>query len=586
MELENADQTQPKSHLNSRPKPSAWQGRALACLGILLIIIGAWAAMLVRTSGGISVRDIHFTGASGTRMSALLYVPKNASAKTPAPGILAVHGYINSRETQDGFAIEFARRGYVVLAIDQTGHGYSKGAAFSNGFGGPDSLRYLRSLPMVDKSQIGLEGHSMGGWTVLAAAAAMPGDYTSVVLQGSSTGAPFAADGTAIWPRNLALVFSKYDEFSALMWGTPRAMDVGDSKKLQAAFGTETRVMPDKQYGAIEQGTARILHQPATTHPGDHFSPAAIGHAADWFAKTLKGGTPKPVSDQIWYWKEIATGAGLIGFIMLLLGMFDILIRLPIFANLNGTANPALVRREPPYWREFAWASLTPAILFFPVFSGLYLVSLSAPIFPQVVTTQVALWALIGAGIAWLRMRKSAAIATPKAQWLREVALAVTTLAICYLPLLFIDAMFATDLRFWIVALKLPAQHHWGIIALYVLPITAAFLISLKPVTAALTVQSDGMAARYLWAILAMTGGFLALLIPVYAYFFASGNLLTAFDPLSTVIALQFVPVLAALAIIAIYTWHRTGNHRAGALISGILVTLYVAAGTATQLPF
>ena len=129
-------------------------------------------------------------------------------AKTPAPGILAVHGYINSRETQDGFAIEFARRGYVVLALDQTGHGYSAPPAFANGFGGPDGLTYLRSLPFVDKANIGLEGHSMGGWTVLAAATAMPNDYKSMVLEGSSTGKPFAADGTPSWPRNAALVFA------------------------------------------------------------------------------------------------------------------------------------------------------------------------------------------------------------------------------------------------------------------------------------------------------------------------------------------------------------------------------------------
>jgi len=30
--------------------------------------------------------------------------------ENPAPGIVAIHGYINSREMQDGFAIEFARR--------------------------------------------------------------------------------------------------------------------------------------------------------------------------------------------------------------------------------------------------------------------------------------------------------------------------------------------------------------------------------------------------------------------------------------------------------------------------------------------
>ena len=166
-----------------------------------------------------------------------------------------------------------------------------------------------------------------------------------------------------------------------------------------------------------------------------------------------------------------------------------------------------------------------------------------------------------------------------------EIALAAFTLVICYAVLVLVDAIFMTDLRFWIVAIKVPAEHHWGIIALYIVPITAAYLISIRAITGSLTVEGDGTVSRYFWAILAMTGGFLALLIPVYAYFFASGVLLTAFDPLSTVIALQFVPVLAALAIIAVYTWQRTGNHRAGALICGIFVTLYVVAGTATQLP-
>jgi hypothetical protein len=50
-------------------------------------------------------------------MSALLYIPPGATAQTPAPGILATgHRCIISREIQDGFAIEFARRGHVVLA--------------------------------------------------------------------------------------------------------------------------------------------------------------------------------------------------------------------------------------------------------------------------------------------------------------------------------------------------------------------------------------------------------------------------------------------------------------------------------------
>ena len=159
----------------------------LILVGLAIVLAGALIAQSIRTAGGATVRDIRLAGTNGTVMSALLYIPKNATAATPAPGILAVHGYINSRETQDGFAIEFARRGYVVLSLDQTGHGYSQGAAFSNGFGGPDGLRYLRSLPMVDTRQIGLEGHSMGGWTVLAAAAAMPPRRRRLMIGSTST---------------------------------------------------------------------------------------------------------------------------------------------------------------------------------------------------------------------------------------------------------------------------------------------------------------------------------------------------------------------------------------------------------------
>src|SRR5882724_13167608 len=197
---------QSKSKRTQKPGRRRWvQGRratmhrkwSLAIVGAALILAGGVLAYLTQTSGGIQIRDVRFTGAKGNIMSALLYIPPNATAKTPAPGVLAVHGYINSRETQDGFAIEFARRGYVVLALDQTGHGYSDPPAFANGFGGPDGLAYLRGLDFVDKNNIGLEGHSMGGWTVLAAATAMPDDYKSMVLEGSSTGKPFAEEGTA-----------------------------------------------------------------------------------------------------------------------------------------------------------------------------------------------------------------------------------------------------------------------------------------------------------------------------------------------------------------------------------------------------
>ena len=117
-------------------------------VALFLLIVGSLLAGLIQTSGGaIKVHDVRFADSGGNLMSGLLYVPSGDNANSKAPGVLAIHGYINSRETQSGFA---------------------------GGFGGPAGLAFLRSLPFVDKDKVGLEGHSMGGWASLMAAAAYP----------------------------------------------------------------------------------------------------------------------------------------------------------------------------------------------------------------------------------------------------------------------------------------------------------------------------------------------------------------------------------------------------------------------------
>ena len=187
----------------------------LFTLGWVLVLFGGLIACLVQTSGGVSVRDIRYPGTGGSSFSALLYVPPGASAAHPAPAVLVSHGFINTREMQSPFAIELARRGFVVLAMDMAGHGWSDGALGEQGFGGPAGLAYLKSLPFVDKTEIGLEGHSMGGSPVMAAAASDPTGYRSVVLEGSTTHFLGAGpEGTPAFPRNLELVFGQHDEFA------------------------------------------------------------------------------------------------------------------------------------------------------------------------------------------------------------------------------------------------------------------------------------------------------------------------------------------------------------------------------------
>lgn len=554
-------------------------------LGWALILAGSLLAHFIQTSGDITIKDVRFNGAGGKTLSAYLYIPPNATPDTPAPGILAVHGYINSREVQSGFAIEFARRGYVVLALDQAGHGYSDAPAFANGFGGPAALQYLRSLDIVDTDNIGLEGHSMGGWTILAAATAYPDDYRAMVLEGSSTGGSRSAPGTPAWPRNVAIVFSQFDEFAASMWQVPKGSDIGNSANLQALFGTSGTVETGRAYGDIASGTGRVLHSPPVTHPGDHISHAAIGHALDWFAQTLEGGTPLPASNQIWFWKEIGTLLGLIGFVVLLCGSFGVLLQTSAFAGLAKSPDSyAHASRTGRWWLLAVLSAVIPVLTFYPFMRwGGQLMGVSA-LFPQSISSQVAFWGVMngliftGLGLAIRTQRVNVSLAV-----VPSLLISLATVGIGYSAVLLADFFFQIDFRFWFVGIKLLNLTQFQIMLSYLIPFTAFFVLALRALHGGLTVAGDSVGRQYGGNLLALMGGFLVFLVLQYGSLFLTGFLLTPAEPLNTIVMIQFVPLLSIVAILSTYTYRLTASWLPGAFINGLFVSWYVVAGQATQ---
>ncbi|MCC8287608.1 hypothetical protein, partial [Escherichia fergusonii] len=93
--------------------------------------------------------------------------------------------------------------------------------------------------------------------------------------------------------------------------------------------------------------------------------------------------------------------------------------------------------------------------------------------------------------------------------------------------------LFVTDFRLWVVAVKLPSPRQLAIAAIYVVPITIGLLAMMRTLTGRLTVRGDGYAAQYGWAKVAMVLGIFLLLVVDYGVFFATGQLPTAFDPLT-----------------------------------------------------
>jgi pimeloyl-ACP methyl ester carboxylesterase len=568
---------------------------ALFVLGWVLVLAGGLIASLVQTSGGVKVEDVRFPGQGRVQFSALLYVPPGANVQHPAPAVLVSHGFINTREMQSPFAIELARRGFVVMAMDMSGHGFSGGALGEQSFGGPAALGYLRALPFVDKTNIGLEAHSLGGAPVVNAALAYPDGYRSIVLEGSTTGVlGQPGEGSTSFPRNLEVVMGQYDEFSPLMWQVAKGSDVPRSVRLMKIFGTTAPVVPGQLYGDIGAGTARMLVNPPVDHPQEHFSAAGVGAAVDWFQRTLQGAAaPKPPGEQIWFGKEIGTLIAFIGCIVLMLGTFQLLVPSRLFATLGQAPQPAVSRRGAHWWLAFLVTTALPALTFYPlmkiapvVFFAPFALTGSLPFglttFSEQITNQLAVWAMATGLIGWLlsfMLRSGKPAFAPR--WSEAWGAAMASVGVAYVALVVVDVLFKVDFRFWVLGLKPFDARHFAYFVIYLPFFMVFFLLSLRAFCASLPVKGEGEAQALIFGALAMGLGFSVMLAAQYLNMRATGLLLTPGEPLNTIIAFQFVPLLAVIGVIAAFTYRRTGDYASGAFICALFITWYIVAGTA-----
>lgn len=578
----------------------------LLIASLALVFGGAVLASVVQRSGGVSIEPITFTGTGGLRMSALLYVPAGVTAQAPAPAVLAIHGYINSRETQSPYAIEFARRGYVVLALDQTGHGYSDPPAFANGYGGPDGLAFLRTLPIVDKQRIVLEGHSMGGWAVLVAAGVMRDAYSAIVVSGSSTGTLGAPEGDASFPRNFGLIYAQHDEFSNLMWGVPIATDIVETAKLKKIFGTDQTVEVGRLYGSIAAGTARKLYQPNQTHPANHITTTGIGDVLDWVQQVVPAPHALPPTDQIWYWKEFGTALGLFGAFMMLFAVGGLLLDSKFFEALReGPAEPRGAS-GPIFWISVVLTVALPAFTYFPVQEAAGKAIKASAGLPQNITTGLMSWALVTGLISLIlfavwhfttaRAREASAVhyglvAAGRATAplvVKSFALAALSVASAYVALLVCDLVFTTDFRLWVVAAKPLSALQWRITLSYIVPFTAYFLVLGLTLHGQLRAPGSQLSTRgrMLRDAGLTVAGIVGLLAIQYVPLLNGGTLAFPDQHLLSIVAFQLVVVLPVVGLVSSYFFSRTGLLYPGAFINGLFVTWLLVGGQATHWAF
>lgn len=576
----------------------------MLAVALFLILVGDLLASAIQTDfGKVSVYDTSFVGDSGMKTNALLYVPKTATAQKPAPGVLCIHGYLNNSGTQDGFAIEFARRGYVVLAIDQPGHGYSAPPANSNAFGANDGLQYLRSFNFVDKNNIGLSGHSMGGWGIVQAAKKYPDDYKSLVMEDSNF-----ATVNATFPRNLCYVSAEWSEYSQAWWGTPTTKDALKSDKLEKVFGTSSAVMPGKLYGSIADGTAREFYIVRTTHPGVHISPEAVGDAVNWFQATLQGGNTLPPADQTWAWKEIGNLIALIGFVMLLFSVGALILRANFFKNIEEAPEKPKSAKGIAWWISAIIIVVVPALTWFPFkdFQAKFKIGPNQ-IFPETFTSQIMIWLLLVGVIALVLFliwhfafnRKAKATASdyglkwgPKLDWAKigkSFLLAFLVVLAGYITLLLSGWLLNVDYRIWLFNVKPMSLIQFRVFWSYFIPFLIYFIIlglvlngQLRP-----TRKGEPMSMKSEMAINVglLVIGFFGLLGYQYIPMMMGGPMPDVNNNLHAIIAIQFLTMFPIVALVYTYFFRKTAHIYVGAFICALLITWVLAASQPIFVP-
>ena len=579
---------------------------AMLAIAIALVMAGGVTAAMVQTSAGqVEVRDTRFIGAEGRMVSGLLYVPSGTTSENPAPAVLSVHGYINSREMQTAAAVELARRGYVVLTIDQSGHGRSDAPAFSNGFNGPAALSYLRSLSIVDADNIGLTGHSLGGSTVMAAAATYPEGYKSMVLVASATGF-FGADGTPEFPRNTLVLFSQWEEFSGSMWASPNTRDVASGEKIQAFFGTSETVVEGQLYGSIDDGTARKLVRPVNNHPGTTHDISATQELVEWFGQTLDGG--REVSGQTWWLKEIGTFIALLGGIVAVFAVGGLLTTTSYFGSIvRAVPAPAGARWGWGWYAAAALATGIPALPFiwFNTWGAQWIPA--DAVFAQSFTTGIAVWALLNGLIGLAILLVSRAVVSRRSSeksaltlrsmgfttddgfsWLvvrRSALLAVLSVGAAYTLVLLSDWLFKTDFRLYVIQLQAMDVTRFSLFLLYLIPFTAFFLMLATTIHGTLrwTGRPISFKSEMIANAIVLPLGFVVLEIIIYVPMFLGGQIAFPAESLLTIVAYPFIAVLAIVGLLSTFFFHKTGTIYAGAFAAALLVTWNIVGGTANQ---
>jgi dienelactone hydrolase len=475
----------------------------LVCLALLVASVVV-ASLVQRDFGGVEVSNVTYENYNGILIRAKLLRPMGATAETPVPGVVYIHGYQNNRETSDAYVIELARRGVVVLSIDAIGRGNSgipgdiEAPDFDPTYGGRTSLEYLRDLPFVDAASIGLMGHSLGAEMVYTIALEDP-DVDALVISGFG----YDLRASESNPRNMLMIIGQYDEYRERMTG------VDDIEQEWLSAPPSQQVFPVEgpqlatTYGDFTDGTARRVVVLPTIHIQESHSREGVAEALEWMKAAL---TPPPslwvdADSQLWPIKEWATLIAMLAGLASLLPLTWLLLRARPFESLRtgpqgGYANSGHAYLGPAITNSVLMWLYLPLI--FALF-GLHVYVLPIDgLFPMMMVNGTVWWFVVSnligfmllwrwfkrrsreSGLTWAELGisyREDGFALDWAQVGRTALLALILFGFAYLSEHLLEQLFVVDYRFIFPFASDLTSYRWLMFLIYFPFLLIGFLL-------------------------------------------------------------------------------------------------------------
>jgi pimeloyl-ACP methyl ester carboxylesterase len=552
-------------------------------LSIVIMLSGVALAASVQSGfGSVVVTEVDFQDDIGSTVHSTLQTPTYATSADPLPGVVMIHGSLQNKEWVMAFGIELARRGFVVLTIDASGHGNSEPGNNT----GKAALEYLAGLDYVDETAMGIIGHSMGGgfsWWAIRESSII---VKSLVL----VGAGFTNVSTVPYVPNTLVAVGYFDSLSRYS-GNPSLLD--------DEFGV-TGVEAGVTYGNFTDNTARKLAVAPTNHLFETMDPVIVIESVEWMKDSLKG-----MEDAYWipsdslvypFWL-LGGLMSLIGIILTIFPVVAIIINLPIFAKLKEEPTE-YAADSGTFWKLGTIYGAIGLVTFFPfLLVGGILDGLLS--FPQGRGLSVMGWmvgsALVAALVLFLYLRRKDNIPDWRGLWgldseIKKIPSFAKTLVLgliifiwLYAWTLLVDLGFALDIRVFLPGFNDLTFVEALIMPIYFIGFLIYFLVDgiwlmgvMRPAP-----KDSWMNTQVSWSLKAVFIKCIPYLIMIVIEF--GGGLIVGAAVVPGIIGYSwlffyaFAPWFAICAVVMVFCYRMTGKPWLAAIINALMCAWLLA---------